>query len=243
MNILPEKVIDFHAHILPGLDDGPGDCRTAAQMLVRLYEQGVTHVVSTSHFYRHEESTGSFLRRRERAAAELMSYIESENITHIPKIILGAEVYFSTALTEDPNLERLCIEGTDYILIELPYCVLNRNVCDSFMSLASCGRVKPILAHIERYASYGGESTIFELLQTVPGQINCDSVISPSAGRLITKLVRSGAIIAIGSDAHNMTSRAPHFAEARKKFSRKLGAAAFAELMESSDAILENKEI
>ena len=29
MHTAPEKIIDFHTHILPAFDDGPADCRTA----------------------------------------------------------------------------------------------------------------------------------------------------------------------------------------------------------------------
>lgn len=240
MHTAPEKIIDFHTHILPAFDDGPADCRTAAQMLVKLYEQGVTHAVSTSHFYRYDESIGDFLARRDRAYSELRAYLSAERITHVPEIILGAEVYFTTALIDDPDLEKLCIGDTDYILIELPYTQITQNVKDSFRSLAACGRVRPILAHLERYAAYAGEETLFELLESAPAQINCESVLSAPSCRLAAKLLKSGGVAALGSDCHNMTTRAPKFSEARKKLSRKIGAGVFTELMVSSAEILEN---
>lgn len=243
MRTAPEKIIDFHTHILPAFDDGPTDCKTAAQMLVKLYEQGVTHAVSSSHFYRYDESISDFIARRTKAYSELCSYISAESITHIPEIIMGAEVYFTTALINDPDLERLCIAGTDYILIELPYTQLTRNVTDSFRSLASCGRVRPVLAHLERYAAYAGEETLFELLDIAPAQINCESIMSAPSFRLASKLLKSGGVAAMGSDCHNLGQRVPRFSEARKKLSRKLGAGVFSDLMDTSAAILENKDI
>lgn len=243
MHTAPEKIIDFHTHILPDFDDGPADCRTASQMLVKLYEQGVTHVVSTSHFYRYEESIADFLQRRNRAFSSLTEYLHSEHIAHIPEIIMGSEVYFTTALIDDPDLEKLCISGTDYILIELPYTQITSNVVDSFRSLALCGRVRPVLAHLERYAAYASEDTLFELLDIAPAQINCDSILSAPSCRLTARLLKSGGIAAIGSDTHNLSSRAPRFAEARKKLSRKLGANVFSALMDSSAAILDNADI
>lgn len=243
MRTAPEKIIDFHTHIMPAFDDGPADCKTAAQMLVKLYEQGVTHAVSTSHFYRYDESISDFIARRDKAYSELRSYLSAERITHIPEIIMGAEVYFTTALANDPDLERLCISGTDYILIEMPYTQLTQNVTDSFRSLAACGRVRPVLAHIERYAAYAGEETLFELLDIAPAQINCDSIMSAPSFRLASKLLKSGGIAALGSDCHNLGSRVPRFSEARKKLSRKIGAGVFNDLMDTSAAILENKDI
>lgn len=238
-----DKIIDFHAHILPAFDDGPSTCKEAAEILVKLYEQGVTHVVSTSHFYRHDEEISDFIIRRKKAYDKLTAYLCENNITHIPHIIMGAEVYFTTALADDPNLEKLCIEGTDYMLVELPYTQLTENVLASFGTLAAGGRVRPILAHIERYARFADEKTILSFLEYAPGQLNCDSVLTLSGSKLASKLIRSGRIAAIGSDAHNMTSRPPRYSEARKKLSRKMGTGVFSQLMNLSDAVLNNEAI
>ncbi|MCI7768170.1 MAG: hypothetical protein MSJ26_09385 [Oscillospiraceae bacterium] len=243
MHNLPDSIIDFHTHILPALDDGPADCRTASQMLVKLYEQGVTHAVASSHFYKFEESAEEFIKRRDKAYNELCTYLAAERMTHVPEIILGAEVYFTDELINEPDLERLCIGSTSYILIELPYTRLTKGITDSFREFAACGRVKPILAHLERYAAYADEETLFELLGIAPAQMNCESILSVPACRLAARLLKSGRVAAIGSDCHNMSSRAPVFSEARKKLSRKLGASVFGGLMASSEAILSNKEI
>lgn len=237
----PQKIIDLHTHILPAFDDGPKTCAESAQILARLYEQGVTHAVSTSHFYRYDESIPSFLDRREKAFENLYTYLNENNIRDIPEIIPAAEVYFSTALIDDPDLEKLCIHGTDYILIELPYQTITKNISDSFKSLACCGRVRPILAHIERYGAFAdSESTLMELLEAAPGQINCGSLVSSPISRLALKLIKSGCIAAVGTDAHNLTTRPPKFAEARKKLSRRMGASVFMEIMESEENILNN---
>lgn len=243
MHNLPDSIIDFHTHILPAIDDGPADCRTAAQMLVKLYEQGVTHAVSTSHFYKYEESAEGFIKRRSKAYNELCAYLAAEHMTHVPDIILGAEVYFTEDLINDPDLEKLCIGNTNYILIELPYTRLTNDLTDSFRRLAACGRVRPVLAHLERYAAYADEETLFELLSIAPAQINCESILSAPACRLAARLLKSERVAAIGSDCHNMSSRAPAYAEARKKLSRRLGAGVFSSLMESSAAILTNNYI
>lgn len=243
MHNLPDSIIDFHTHILPALDDGPADCRTAGQMLVKLYEQGVTHAVSASHYYKFEESAEEFIKRRDKAYSELCAYLSAEHITHVPEMIMGAEVYFTDELINDPDLEKLCIGSTNYILIELPYTQLTKSITDSFGKLAACGRVRPILAHLERYAAYAEEETLFELLELAPAQINCESVLSAPACRLAARLLKSGRVAAIGSDCHNMSDRAPAFSEARKKLSRKLGASVFGGIMASSEAILSNEEI
>ncbi|MCM1523551.1 MAG: hypothetical protein NC120_03740 [Ruminococcus sp.] len=237
----PRKIIDFHTHILPAFDDGPKTCEESAQILARLFEQNVTHAVSTSHFYRYDEDIPAFLDRRDRAFEKLYAYLDENNIKDIPQIIPGAEVYFSTALIDDPDLEKLCIQGTDYILIELPYQTITKNIADSFKSLACCGRVRPILAHIERYGAFAeSENALTELLEAAPGQINCGSLVSSPVSRLALKLIKGGYIAAIGTDTHNLTTRPPRFAEARKKLSRRMGSGVFTEIMESEERILNN---
>ena len=238
-----DNIIDFHTHILPAFDDGPADCRTAGQMLVRLYEQGVTHAVSASHFYKFEESAEQFLKRREKAFEELCAYLAAERIAHVPEIIQGAEVYFTEELINDPDLEKLCIGDSGYMLIELPYAPITKELIDSFGKFAACGRVKPILAHLERYAAFADEETLFELLDIAPAQLNCESVLSAPACRLAARLLRSGRVAAVGSDCHNMTTRAPKFSEARKKMSRRFGVSVFGGLMASSAAILADEDI
>ena len=49
-------MIDFHSHILPGIDDGSKDPEMSLKMVAALQEQGVDTVCATSHFYAMERS-------------------------------------------------------------------------------------------------------------------------------------------------------------------------------------------
>ena len=44
-------MIDFHTHILPGIDDGAKDVSVSAAMLEMEKEQGVNEIVLTPHYY------------------------------------------------------------------------------------------------------------------------------------------------------------------------------------------------
>ena len=44
------QIVDFHSHVLPGIDDGSKDPEMSLQMLCMLAKQGITHVVATPHF-------------------------------------------------------------------------------------------------------------------------------------------------------------------------------------------------
>ena len=63
-NPLKTDLIDFHSHILPGIDDGARSPDESLKMLELMAAQGVSKVVSTSHFYPERESPESFISRR-----------------------------------------------------------------------------------------------------------------------------------------------------------------------------------
>ena len=43
-------MIDFHTHILPGIDDGSRNVEISIQMLHEEKQMGIDHVVFTPHF-------------------------------------------------------------------------------------------------------------------------------------------------------------------------------------------------
>ena len=59
-------MIDFHTHILPGIDDGSRDIRMTEQMLEKEAAMGVTHIYATPHFYAHRANVTRFLEKREK---------------------------------------------------------------------------------------------------------------------------------------------------------------------------------
>ena len=45
-------IIDMHAHILPGIDDGSRDWDESRRMLEESYRQGIRYIVATPHYSR-----------------------------------------------------------------------------------------------------------------------------------------------------------------------------------------------
>ena len=48
--------IDFHTHILPGIDDGSRNVEMSLRMLAAQREQQVNEIVATPHFYAQKDS-------------------------------------------------------------------------------------------------------------------------------------------------------------------------------------------
>lgn len=63
--------IDFHTHILPGIDDGSRNVEMSLRMLAAQREQQVDEIVATPHFYAQKDSVEEFLLRRQRSYEKL----------------------------------------------------------------------------------------------------------------------------------------------------------------------------
>ena len=111
----PTTMIDFHTHILPGIDDGSRSTDESIQMLRAMPE--VTHVVATPHFYAWENTPERFLRRRTAAWEQLRERLDDT----APDIRLGAEVCYFEGICRSDELHSLCIEGTNMLLLEMPF--------------------------------------------------------------------------------------------------------------------------
>ena len=238
--------VDFHSHILPGMDDGAKNVETAVAMLKNLAEDGVETVVLTPHFYRRDEDIISFLKRREKAYNELCK--AAEKIPDCPKLLLGAEVYFYPSLSSDPDFGKLAIEGTDYVLLELPFEHFYYNFYSSYKSFIGNCKQKLILAHIEKYLDFGNtEDEIGTVLSFGKAicQMNCSAIVK--SGLFVEnkahRLIKKDFISIIGTDAHNMNSKPPLYGKAEKKIISKFGIDEFERLCQNGEMVLTNEAV
>ena len=234
-------IVDFHSHILPGMDDGSPDIDTSIRMLSTLLRDGVDICLATSHFYCEGDTVAEFLDTRETAYNELIKEVWN---TKIPLIKLGAEVLYSPVLKKLPDLKKLCIEGTDYLLLELPYSKITPQMVSDIEEIIDTYQIKPIIAHAERYLRYTSYESLTNVLELdVLSQVNCDSLLHFGSRRNATKLIREGYIHLLGSDAHNMSSRPPRMKEAFKFICSKFGKDYLDGLMHNSTQVLRNASI
>lgn len=110
-------MIDFHSHILPGMDDGSQTVEESLTLLEMLRAQGVDTVAATPHFYARENSPEVFLRRRREAWERLNARLTPGG----PQVLLGAEVRYYRGISRLEELHRLCLSGTHVLLLEMPF--------------------------------------------------------------------------------------------------------------------------
>lgn len=237
------SVIDFHTHILPGIDDGSASVKESIAMLQMEARQGIKKVVASPHFYAHNDSPERFLRRRAEAEARLReAMLDYENL---PELELGAEVYFFRGISDSEFLERLTIKGKGCILIENPMPEWSEAVYAEINSIYYDRGIVPIIAHVDRYISRFRTYGIPERLADMPVlvQANASFFLQPSTRGMALKMLRDGKIHLLGSDCHNLNSRKPNLGDALDTISHRLGAAIFQQINSYEQYALGESEI
>lgn len=207
--------IDFHSHILPNIDDGAKDVFESVEMLRKLYNDGVETVVLTPHFYRNKSNIESFLIKRSNSFQKLNDTIIHYNT--FPKLLQGCECYYYPSLFED-DFSKLCIEGTDFLLLELPFEKFSDRFLLTLQNSINKSKCKIILAHVERYLEYNSIDTITGFINEndILCQMNCCSLANANIfhRKKLLKLIDQNIVQLLGSDAHNLKKRPPRFSEA-----------------------------
>ena len=213
-------VIDFHSHILPGADHGSSSLEESLLQLGLARQNGVKRIVATSHFYPDRHDIEDFLKNRD-SSWDLLK--ENSDAGERPKVALGAEVLICDGIERLEGLERLCVQGTNVILIELPFSIFKNEYRESVFRLVKRG-LNVVLAHADRYDPEDIE-TLLECGAKI--QLNADSLSSFSLRPHIKDWILRGEVVAIGSDIHSADKKAyKRFTKAIKRLS-KLNALAY----------------
>lgn len=200
-------IVDFHTHILPGMDDGSADPAESAAMLAEEARQGVDLVVLTPHFYATENSPRQFLARRSAAYQRLMQVVRPE----FPQLRLGAEVQYFEGMSRAESLDALRVEGTPLLLLEMPFSRWPSRTVSEVLELNDQQGMQVVLAHVERYLSMQREEVWRTFAENgVLMQASASAFRSWGKRRKIRSMMRDGMIQFFGSDCHNMDDRPPN---------------------------------
>ena len=213
-------MIDWHSHLLPGIDDGSPSVSESLSILSELVSQGVDVVAATPHFIANDESVSSFIERRQLSYNRMVE----QNSSGPPKILLGAEIKYYPGISRMEELEKLKIQGTNLLLLEMPISRWTEYTVRELSELASSKKVNVMLAHIERYMQMQSKEVWYRLLDNgIFMQVNASYLLGLSKRKAIKQLA-DGMIHFIGSDCHNMTSRPPKIKSAVDYIAKKIGA-------------------
>lgn len=195
-------MIDYHSHLLPGVDDGVQTAEESLEIL-RLYEQlGIREVWFTPHIMEDIPNTTAGLRSR----FEQFQKHYTGNI----RLHLAAEYMLDNLFKERLAHRDLLPLGTEgnHLLVETSYFNPPMDLYGMLEKIKSAGFI-PVLAHPERY-TYMGEKDYQRLKQAgVKFQSNLPSLVGGYGNPIQKKVERLHAhnmINLYGTDTHTFSS-------------------------------------
>jgi len=217
-------MIDIHHHLLFGLDDGSPNLETSIAMARIAVADGITHVVCTPH------ASGAWTYEPDRIAERIATLREALAAEDIPLTLgVGCDFHLSYDNINDAitHPQKFAINGTQYLLVELPDFGLPRTLTETFYQLQLAGLI-PILTHPERNPTLQKDSTrLIEWLQNgLLVQVTAGSVLGQmgkAAQQMSQRLLADRWVHILATDAHNITSRPPRMREACELVAKRHG--------------------
>lgn len=201
-------MLDFHNHLMPGVDDGAANIDESRTGLAAFRSQRVSNVITTPHvrasLLDHNRELDPFLDGLATAWDSLKALATAE----FPEMRVerGAEVMLDVP---NPNLTEANIRlaGTRFVLIEFPFMSIPPHSTPAIRNIVEAGWV-PVIAHPERYRNMPGNHDLVEQWRDTGARIqaNSGSLIGhygTVAKTIVWELLRRGCVDYLCSDYHS----------------------------------------
>lgn len=233
-------LIDLHSHILPGLDDGAPDIRTAIKMARLSAKEGVCEIVATPHCY-----DGVYNCTKEEilmACTKLNRALQKAKVDLI--VHPGAELRLTPELISEYDKGNVLTLGDaeKAILLEMPERFIPQSLKKYIKQFNERG-LEVVIAHPERNYTFRNDPAVLEEI------CQAGASIQLTAGSIIGKFGREIKNISLrfaeniknvytASDSHNLTSRSPKIKKATNKLKSVRGEQAFEIMTKNSQYII-----
>ncbi len=137
-------MIDFHCHILPGLDDGPAHIDESVAMAAALRDAGFRTIYCTPHLIK-----GCFEADNQNVLSSVSTLQTRLNAENIELEILPGREYYLDEFLGNYLKDPLPLGKTRYIMVEIPNNTPAKYVKETFFRI-KCGGFIPMIAHPER---------------------------------------------------------------------------------------------
>lgn len=233
----PVPWIDFHCHIVPGVDDGPRTLDEAVAMVEAAARIGITHIVTTPHYSDRYAPSEELVAR---ALANLRNRLSGA--AAVIQIIVGREVTLTDQHIQNVQQQSfLRIGGLALALVELPEGLNRAAIVEGCSALLAAG-TRPVIAHPERnFLIQDAPELVAELrLRGAVVQVNAGSINGAygiAAQRTAKQLLQHQLADVLSSDAHDARD-IESYLKACQTITREMGAAQVIEMTSTTPARL-----
>lgn len=220
-------LVDVHAHVAPGLDDGADSIEEALLMLERAYECKTEQLIVTPHFLNRAQCRFEVKKADIEKTFERLVAAKEEAGLKI-ELFSGAEHFGVTDIgTYIEKNEIVTLAGSRYVLVEFDFDDDIRRVGFVVSAIKNGGFV-PVIAHPERYMFLQNEPfEAFGLLESgCLFQVNKGSVLGRygiRARELSLWLLENRLVQLVGSDCHSPYQRTADMSAAHEMLTYRLG--------------------
>lgn len=207
-------MIDLHCHILPGIDDGAPDLKTALAMARVAVRDQITTVACTPHIYPGlYQNTVAGIQSAIKQLRQDLAEAEIEL-----ELVMGADIQIVPDLRRKlQSGEVPTLNSSRYFLFEPPHHVCPPQFAELAFSLLAYGYV-PIVTHPERLTWIGDHYDLFVdlALKGVWMQVTAGS-LAGRFGRTARywgeRMLDEGLVHLLATDAHGVERRPPLLSE------------------------------
>ncbi len=207
-------MIDLHAHVLPGIDDGPATLDEALGLLHAMQEQGVHTVVAAAHALdgRYNATRDAVLRAVDAVNEGIVQAGMTIRVLPSMELYLGFDV-----LRAVKTGQVLGLNGSKYLVVELPSREFPVYTERALFELMIAG-YRPILNHPERNHAIVKRPELMERLadKGVLAMVTSASLLGrfgADAQRVAERFIEDEVATLVVSDAHDLRGRAPTLPE------------------------------
>lgn len=255
--------VDLHAHLIPGLDDGPADVKETLALLELAHAGGTRSLVATPHRFLPSFPTtpcaavADTFAHLVAAFADLSLQPEFAYLAEMT-LYLGSENYLCAEfLAALDSGQVIPLNDSRYLLVEFPQFMAFEMVLSAAKRILAAGYM-PVLAHVERYEFFHKDPQRLAGLAAMGcvAQLNASTLLGGHGShgshgprgerqaRFAAALVRQNLIQIIASDTHDSRRRPPDLSRAHQH----LEAAGFASqarrwMWENPARVLANQEL
>ncbi len=212
------RFVDCHSHVVPSGDDGAPTVQTGISLCREAARHGTRILFATPHVWPELQLSAA----RELEIREAFDLIRPE---------AGLELRLGFELTPDRRLldedpRRFALEGTDFVLMEVPF-VGPADLLFDLAEHAEAAGLRPVIAHPERTEAVLDRPALADELAERGWllQVNATSLLGrhgEDPADLGWDLLERGVATIVASDGHRPT-RPPHLDDAYELAVRRLG--------------------